>query len=134
MNYRTGLISMLDAVLTVSIAPVRAQDVDSPPDAGPYGAAVSLRWFEAAQLEERGDFNSAQININERSMRLDSYAIHSYAIALFKDFKLSLPQWKQPGHTSAKTVLALVRSSKREPLGSDSLKQALMSSIGQDPI
>lgn len=52
---------MLTAVLTLSIAPVRAQDINSPPSASPYGAAVFGSWVAGAQLEERGDFNSAQI-------------------------------------------------------------------------
>ncbi|NJL20064.1 MAG: hypothetical protein HC895_03290 [Leptolyngbyaceae cyanobacterium SM1_3_5] len=61
MNYRNGLIALLSAVLTVSIAPAKAQDIDSRPEDSSYGAAVFGRWLEGGRLEERGDFNSAQI-------------------------------------------------------------------------
>ena len=52
---------MLAAVLALAIAPAEAQDVNSPPEASPYGAAVFGRWIEGSRLAERGDFNSAQI-------------------------------------------------------------------------
>lgn len=58
MNYRTGLIPMLAAVLTLPIAPARAQVLDDYP---PYGAAVAGRWDLGYQLSQQGDFNSAQI-------------------------------------------------------------------------